>query len=204
MMCCLIVCLFACLLIYLSCACLCRIVGAPDSVVLPLDDFILEAEFAFLCGDTSHHLAFTYLKCGKLMYAVEECESAISTYTELQHRYSSLKDTPVPPLSTTSTDTCADTDTSTCKVEEMDTNNSSGNPTVMINILDALRDSTRSLYPNEGTGQRGMPGLVFRLRHAWGLMAVVRCQRREQALSTEALAQVQRLQPGPVEDRGDC
>ena len=135
-------------------------------MLVPLADPVLEEEYKFLVGDISHHLSFSYLKCGKLLYAVEECSLAIKKYEELQSRYISLQ-----------------------KVKN--------------NLLQELEKSTRAWYPNESSGQRGLPGVIFRLRHAWGLMAVIRCQRREQTLSTEALAKVQQLQPGPVVEKGN-
>lgn len=154
-------------------------------------DLLLQEEFIFLCGDISHHLAFTYMKCGKLLYALEECQLAISRYEEVHTRYLSLQQEESGDMVAA---TAADASSGAKEGVERIRNIS----------LQALADSPRSLYPNESTGQRGLPGAIFRLRHAWGLLAVIRCQRREQALSTEALGKVQQLQPGPVVESGEC
>ena len=66
-----------------------RIKNESSSLLSPVQDIVLQEEYSFLCGDVHHHLAFTYMKCGKLKYALEEIENAIQTFEEVNKKYES-------------------------------------------------------------------------------------------------------------------
>lgn len=155
-----------------------------------LADPLLLEEYLFLRGDIMHHLCFCYLQCGQLDYALEEAQRAIGVYEGVHQSYKQLQENDG---DEEAADGAADDDNILARAQQPQRQT----------ILQSLHACTKACYPNEQPGERGLPGVVFRLRHAWGLMAVVRKRRRENGLSEVALEKVRALQlPGPVMAQG--
>jgi hypothetical protein len=52
----------------------------PSPNYLTKHAIIWNSEFMNISGDTSFHLAYTYMRCGKIQYALEEIRKAIKAY----------------------------------------------------------------------------------------------------------------------------
>jgi tetratricopeptide (TPR) repeat protein len=59
----------------------------------PLDDrFIWKNDYLNISGDCSFHLAYTYMRSGKIQYALEEIRKAIKCYNSIVLLDTSLRD----------------------------------------------------------------------------------------------------------------
>lgn len=54
---------------------------------------IWKNEYNIIIGDISFHLAYTYMRSGKIKYSTEEIKQAISLYEEIQSNLNNTNDT---------------------------------------------------------------------------------------------------------------
>ena len=121
----------------------------------PLETHVIwRNEFLYISGDTSFHLAYTYMRSGKIQYALEEIRKAIEAYDSILTLSSSLDN------------------------------------------LDSLSAHDLSQCNNNINLEKGQ-----KLRHAWGLLAVITCNMGADPEAQEecqrALRKVKNLTIGP-------